>query len=155
MSETRDMRDELIENLIMWAVRKGLDPAEAQLDFYMLLNDVEVTSRSTEVAILEEDRNEYLLKKFLIAKRIRGCTERTLSFYKSSLIFLLNRIGKTVDDITADDIRYYMTIRLRRDKVSKVTLGNEIRNASSFFTWLYTEKLLPRNPMAKIERIKF
>lgn len=150
MSETRDMRDELIENLIMWAVRKELDPAEAQLDFYMLLNDVEVTSRSTEVAILEEDRNEYLLKKFLIAKRIRGCTERTLSFYKSSLIFLLNRIGKTVDDIC-----YYMTIRLRRDKVSKVTLGNEIRNASSFFTWLYTEKLLPRNPMAKIERIKF
>lgn len=150
MSETRDMRDELIENLIMWAVRKGLDPAEAQLDFYMLLNDVEVTSRSTEVAILEEDHNEYLLKKFLIAKRIRGCTERTLSFYKSSLIFLLNRIGKTVDDIC-----YYMTIRLRRDKVSKVTLGNEIRNASSFFTWLYTEKLLPRNPMAKIERIKF
>lgn len=60
-----------------------------------------------------------------------------------------------MDDITADDIRYYMTIRLRRDKVSKVTLGNEIRNASSFFTWLYTEKLLPRNPMAKIERIKF
>lgn len=64
MSETRDMRDELIENLIMWAVRKGLDPAEAQLDFCILLNDVEVTSRSTEVAILEEDRNEYLLKNF-------------------------------------------------------------------------------------------
>lgn len=154
MSETRDMRDELIGNLIMWAVRKGLDPAEAQLDFCMLLNNVEVTSRSTEVAILEEDRNEYLLKKFLIAKQVKGCTERTLSFYKSSLIFLLNRIGKTVDDIAADDIRYYMAIRLRKDKVSKVTLGNEIRNASSFFTWLYTEELLPRNPMAKIDRIK-
>lgn len=154
MSETRDMRDELIEKLIMWAVRKGLDPAEAQLDFCMLLNNVEITSRSTEIAVLEEDRNEYLLKKFLIAKQVKGCTERTLSFYKTSLIFLLNRIGKTVDDITADDIRYYMAIRLRKDKVSKVTLGNEIRNASSFFTWLYTEELLPRNPMAKIDRIK-
>lgn len=154
MSETRDMRDELIENLIMWAVRKGLDPTEAQLDFCMLLNNVEVTSRCTEIIPLEEDRNEYLLKKFLIAKQVKGCTERTIRFYKSSLIFLLNRIGKTVDNITADDIRYYMAIRLRKDKVSKVTLGNEIRNASSFFTWLYTEELLPRNPMAKIDRIK-
>ena len=154
MRETRDMRDELIENLIMWAVRKGLDPAEAQLDFCILLNNVEVTSRSTEIVPLEEDRNEYLLKKFLVAKQVKGCTERTIGFYKTSLIFLLNRIGKTVDDITADDIRYYMAIRLRRDKVSKVTLGNEIRNASSFFTWLYTEELLPRNPMAKIDRIK-
>lgn len=51
---------------------------------------------------------------------------------------MLERMEKTVDDITADDIRYYMAVRLRRDKVSKTTIGNEIRNLGSFldgFTW--------------------
>ena len=66
----------------------------------------------------------------------------------------LSEIGKTVDDITTEDIRYYMAIRLQRDKVSKTTIGNEIRNLGSFFGWLYAEEIIKKNPMAKIDRIK-
>jgi integrase/recombinase XerD len=154
LSEVQDCREEIINKLVIWAMRHGLDGREAKFDFYMMLNDVEITNRCTEVALLEEDRNEYLIKKFLVAKQVKGCTERTIKYYKECTIKFLDRIGKVVDDITADDIRYYMALRLRKDKVSKVTTGNEIRCVSSFFTWLHTEEIIPRNPMLKVDRIK-
>lgn len=152
--EVKDCRDEVINNLIMWAVRHGLDASEAKYDFYMLMNNVEITSRCTEVAQVQENRNEYLLKKFLIAKQVKGCTQRTLEHYAKDLKRSLTRIGKTVDDITPDDLRYYMAVRLRQDKVTKTTVGNEIRNLSSFFGWLYLEEEIKKNPISKIDKIK-
>lgn len=47
-----------------------------------------------------------------------------------------------------------MAIRSQRDKVSKVTINNERRCLSSFFSWLQTEEILLKNPMAKVERVK-
>ncbi len=64
MSEVQDCREEIINKLVIWAMRHGLDGREAKFDFYMILNDVEITNRCTEVALLEEDRNEYLIKNF-------------------------------------------------------------------------------------------
>lgn len=121
---------------------------------YLLLNNYEITTRSTEVAELQGDRNEYLLRQFLIAKKVAGCTERTLDFYAKSNQKILMKIGKTVDDITATDIRYYMAVRQQKDRVSKVTIGNEIRCFSSFFAWMHDEELIEKNPMKKIDRIK-
>lgn len=59
-----------------------------------------------------------------------------------------------MDDITTDNIRYYMAIRQRRDKVSKVTIQNEMRVLSSFFGWLYAEEIIKTNPMFRIDKIK-
>ena len=67
--ETRDCREDVLNSLISWAISHGIDSTEAKYDFYMLLNNVEITSRCTEIAQIEENRNEYLLKKFLIAKK--------------------------------------------------------------------------------------
>lgn len=150
-----DGREELINNLCLYMQSKT---NETMLDIknglYMLLEPYEILPRTTEVAILKEDRNEYLLKNFLIAKKVKGCTERTLRYYAESVKKILEIIGKTVDDITTEDIRYYIAIRLQRDKVTKTTIGNEIRNLGSFFNWLYAEEIIKKNPMAKIDRIK-
>ena len=154
MDELKDCREDIVNALVMWASAHGIDSSEAKYDFFMLLNNVEVTSRCTEIAQIKEDRNEMLLKKFLIAKRVKGCTKRTLEYYATSIKGILERIGKTVDDITADDVRYYMAVRLRQDKVTKTTVGNEIRNLSSFFGWLYLEEEIRKNPMTRVDRIK-
>ena len=106
-----DCREEIINKLIMWASGHGIQPSESRYELYMLLNDVEIMSRCTEVAILKADRNEALLKKFLVVKNVKGCTERTLEFYGKEIHKALERIGKTVDDITADDIRLDMAKR--------------------------------------------
>ncbi len=68
--------------------------------------------------------------------------------------FVFDYIGKTVDDITSDDIRMYSIIRMKKDGVTEVTADNELRILRSFFNYLQQEEILLRNPMTKIERIK-
>lgn len=85
MEETKDCREDVLNGLICWATSHGIDPSEAKYDLYMLLNNVEITSRCTEIAQVKENRNEYLLKKFLIAKKVKGCTDRTLHYYAVSV----------------------------------------------------------------------
>lgn len=151
---TVDERESLINDICQYLLDFVPDIADVKSELYILLNNYEITNRCTDLAELHEDRNEYLLKNFLVAKSVKGCSSRTLCFYRTSISKILTSIGKTVDDITSDDIRYYMAVRQRRDKVSKVTIGNEIRALSSFFNWSYAEEIIRKNPMAKIERIK-
>lgn len=39
---------------------------------YIMMDKYEITRRETSVALLEEDRNEYLLKTFIIGKTVKG-----------------------------------------------------------------------------------
>lgn len=154
MSE--DMREDLANKICIYIGSRQPEETliETKSRLYMLLNDYEITSRTTEIALLREDRNDELLKRFVVAKTVKGLTKRTIRYYTMSIRFFLNRVGKTIDDITADDIRMYMAVRLERDKVSKVTLGNELRCVSSMFTWLQEQEILLRNPMGKVEKLK-
>lgn len=150
-----DEREEMVNRLCLYIESVSEEKiTEIKNSIYLLLNDFEITSRSTELAEVQTDRNEYLMKKFLIAKKVKGCTERTITYYGIEIKKILWKIGKTVDDVTTDDIRYYMAFRQKRDKVSKVTIGNEIRALGSFFNWLYTEEMIAKNPMSRIDRIK-
>jgi site-specific recombinase XerD len=147
-----DGREELRQKLIMVLVKNQVPDAVTEVD--AILGEYEIQRRSTEVALLSEDRNEYLFKKFLMAKIVKGCTDRTVKYYGSTLDFIFERIHKTADEVTADDIRYYMAVRQKKDGVSKVTIGNEQRVLGSFYTYLVSEEIICKNPMAKVERIK-
>lgn len=150
---TTDEREELINEICNYLMTKP-DISEAKNMMYVILSKYEITNRCTELAEVQEDRNEALLKRFITAKTVKGCTPRTIVAYSISIKRTLETIGKTVDDITADDIRRYMAYRQLRDKVSKVTISNEIRNFSSFFQWLHAEEIIPKNPMLKVDKIK-
>lgn len=149
-----DERENLINNICQYLMPFVPDLSDAKSALYIIMNDYEITNRCTAVAELHRDRDEELIKRFLIAKTVKGCTQKTVDYYRKSVTKILMMIGKTVDDITADDIRYYMAIRQRRDRVSKVTIGSEIRCLGSFFQWLYAEEIIKKNPMTRIDRIK-
>lgn len=153
MDENQDCREEVINKLAVWATSRIDDVREAKCDLYLLLSDVEITSRHTKVVEVQEDRNEYLLKNFLLAKQVKGCTDKTLRSYERNIKITLKQIEKTADDITAEDIRCYIAFRLK-DKISKATIAGEIAILSSFFSWLYTEEIIKRNPMSKVDKIK-
>lgn len=153
MDENQDCREEIINKLAVWATSGIDDVREAKCDLYLLLSDVEITSRHTKVFSVQEDRNEYLLENFLLAKQVKGCTDKTLKSYARNIKITLKQIEKTADDITAEDIRCYIAFRLK-DKISKATIAGEIAILSSFFNWLYTEEIIKRNPMSKVDKIK-
>lgn len=145
-------REDLRQKLCMLLMSRGIQDADIEID--AILGEYEVQDRSTEVAILSEDRNEYLFKKFLTAKIVKGCTGRTIDFYKKTLIFVFERIHKTADEVTTDDIRYYLAIRQKRDGISKTTANNELRILGSFYQYLQQEEIILKNPVLKIEKIK-
>lgn len=125
-----------------------------QATLYFNLSGYELTRISTELAVYDPDSTMDYLKGFLIAKKIKGCTDRTIRFYGTSLKRIFDVIGKTPMDIQPDDIRVYIANRQINDNVSLTTINNEIRNLSSFYEWMQKEEIRTKNPMNKIDQIK-
>lgn len=148
------MRKEVMEKIIMLLRKKGFDDPDISQDLIIILSDYEITARDTAVAIRNEDKNKSYLQKFLIAKTVKGCTDRTIKLYRTEIWRIIESINKPVDEITTDDVRLYLAIRQRRDNISKTTANNELRYLRSFFGYLSDEELIRKNPVAKIERIK-
>lgn len=128
--------------------------SEAKMAITIALSKYDVSKVETALTVYEGDVNEQILKKFLSAKIASGKSRRTVGYYRQSIMFSLERIGKPYMDVTADDIRLYLAVRIHQDKVSKTTANNERRNLSSFYSWLQKEEILLKNPMSKIDSIK-
>jgi integrase/recombinase XerD len=104
------------------------------------------------------DKNEIssqeLLQKFLKAKRIEGCSERTLSYYQKTIDRMLMNTGKEVMHIMTEDLRLYLTNYQQQNNLSRVTIDNVRRILSSFFSWLEDEEYLIKSPIRRIHKVK-
>lgn len=98
--------------------------------------------------------NEEYLNMFLAAKKIEGCSERTIQYYKVTVEHMLKQIPIEVRRITTDDIRGYLAAYQQINCCSKVTVDNVRRNLSSFFSWLEEEDYILKSPMRRIHKIK-
>lgn len=96
-----------------------------------------------------------LMNEFIDAKRIEGCSERTLKEYKISASKLIDFYkDKTLRKITTDDIRNFLMSYQGINNCSNTTIDNHRRNLSSFFTWLEAENYVLKSPMIRIHKIK-
>ena len=98
--------------------------------------------------------NENYLELFLESKRIEGCSERTLAYYKSSVSQLINLVDIPVRQMSTDVIRNYLAEYQNINNCSKVTVDNIRRNLSSFFSWLEEEDYIIKSPMRRIHKIR-
>ena len=98
--------------------------------------------------------NSNYLAMFLNAKKIEGCSERTLAYYKTTVEKLLDGITDPIRKVTTDDIREYLASYQGLNDCSKTTIDNIRRNISSFFTWLEEEDYIIKSPMRRIHKIK-
>ena len=98
--------------------------------------------------------NSNYLAMFLNAKKIEGCSERTLAYYKTTVEKLLDGIADPIRKVTTDDIREYLASYQGLNDCSKTTIDNIRRNISSFFTWLEEEDYIIKSPMRRIHKIK-
>lgn len=98
--------------------------------------------------------NEEFLEMFLDAKRVEGCSERTIQYYKVTAEHMLSQTEKEIRKITTDEMRSYFADYQKRNNCSNVTIDNIRRNISSFFTWLEEEDYILKSPMRRIHKIK-
>lgn len=102
----------------------------------------------------ENDTEQDLVELFLSAKRIEGCSEKSLKYYKSTIDAMLDELKKDVKHIVTDDIRAYLTEYQTKKKSSKVTIDNIRRILSSFFSWLEDEDYILKSPVRRIHKVK-
>lgn len=102
----------------------------------------------------QDDVEENFVELFLSAKRIEGCSDKTLNYYESTIRAMLYDLQKDVKYVVTDDIRRYLTEYQERKKSSKVTIDNIRRILSSFFSWLEDEDYILKSPVRRIHKIK-
>lgn len=105
-------------------------------------------------ANVQEDTSEDLLESFISAKRIEGCSEKSLVYYKNTIQSMLDAVAKPVREIETDDLREYLTGYKKEKNSSKVTIDNIRRILSSFFAWLEDEDYIIKSPVRRIHRVK-
>lgn len=98
--------------------------------------------------------NQMLLQRFLDAKRIEGCSVKTLHYYQNTMSRMLRKIDKGVMHIVTEDLRNYLTNYQQENQLSRITIDNVRRILSSFFSWLEDEEYLIKSPIRRIHKIK-
>lgn len=114
------------------------------------LFDYEVVENENKKRASEQN----LVELFLAAKRIEGCSEKSLKYYESTIVAMLDELQIDVKQIVTDDIRTYLTEYQARKQSSKVTIDNIRRILSSFFSWLEDEDYILKSPVRRIHKVK-
>ena len=98
--------------------------------------------------------NDQLVKAFLAAKRVEGCSARTVSYYETTLNKALRALDKHASLITTDDLRVYLHEYPLAHGASNVTVDNIRRVLSTFFSWLEDEDHIVKSPVRRIRKIR-
>lgn len=98
--------------------------------------------------------NKEYLSKFLEAKKMEGCSERTIKYYKVTVEQLLGKIVRPIRRVTTEEMRKYLVDYQKINNCGKTTVDNIRRNISSFFSWLEEEDYILKSPMRRIHKIR-
>lgn len=98
--------------------------------------------------------NNRLTDLFLSAKRVEGCSEKSLTYYGKTIYTMLEQVKKPIQEIETDDLRNYLTRYQIQKKSSRVTIDNIRRILSSFFSWLEDEDYILKSPVRRIHKVK-
>ena len=110
--------------------------------------------------IQENDRpptncsNDSLIKLFLDAKNLEGCSQKTCAFYKKIMSYLTREVTTSFYMVKTRELRDFLTSYQNRTGCSNCTLDNMRKVYSSFFTWLEEENYIIKSPMKAIHIIK-
>ena len=98
--------------------------------------------------------SEYM-ELFLESKRIEGLSKKTLSAYRKA-IENMNAYFETVPliQISTAQLRVYLSDFGNKHNYGKASMDLQRRMLSSYFSWLYDEDYILRNPIKRIHKIK-
>ncbi len=144
---------QVIINEIMQGMVKHLDNSQMKMLYKVLeqsfLRIDVIENRQTPV-----NQTIDYIELFVSAKRIEGCSEKTLHYYSQTIKTVVQYIGKEIPHITTEDLRLYITNYQDTRKTSKVTIDNIRRILSSFFAWLEDEDYIIKSPVRRIHKVK-
>ena len=149
------MKENIIQAIVA-GMQRDLDcrqMARLKAVLHKELQNVEITE-SSNCLERSEKQNSKLLASFLSAKKIEGCSEKTLAYYRHTIEKMLLTVTVAVCHISTTDIRQYLSSYQEKKGSSKVTIDNMRRIFSSFFAWLEDEDYIAKSPVRRIHKVK-
>ena len=147
------MTENLIKQieLAMQSVLDAEQLAQLQKVLDYTFRNIEVSPKKVGQS---QQNNNTLVYKFIAAKKVEGCSERSMSYYKNTIDKALTKLQKDVTNITTDDLRSYLNNYQTQSGASKQTVDNIRRILSSFFSWLEEENYVIKSPVRRIHKVK-
>ena len=116
------------------------------------LRNIKLEHEETGLVVATDVRSS-IITKFIACKKLAGCTDRTLKAYLEEYSKFFKIIDKNIEEITTDDIRYYLAIS-RKNGAKEITIDNYRRYLNSLFEWCQNEDIIVKNPVKKISKIR-
>lgn len=142
-----EVKSEILRQMLPYLNNEQLSALGCAID--SALKNAEIT-----VAMAKTQEDDHSMESFITAKRIEGCSEKTLRYYRDTIVAMVAAINKQPRQITTDDLRLYLTSYQTERRSSKVTIDNIRRILSSFFSWLEDEDFIVKSPVRRIHKVK-
>ncbi len=148
-----EVMHKIIKDMVMYLTPYQLKKLKTTLQDQ--LENVEINLiLDKEKLIADRSSNDKLLKMFLSAKNVEGCSSKTLKYYREILERFLKDIDKPIKETTTDEIRHYLTNYKENRGCSLTSIDNIRRVFSSFYKWLEDEDYINKSPIRRIHKIK-
>ena len=144
-----ELISEVVQRMLPYLDNKQLINLQNNLNQVLQRYDVELIDSGNS-----ENDNQELVEKFISAKRVEGCSEKTLKYYLATIEAMNSSLEKDVRIIQTEDLRKYLTDYQMQNGSSKVTIDNIRRILSSFFAWLEDEDYIIKSPVRRIHKVK-
>ena len=96
--------------------------------------------------------SEEKLQIYLVVKKLDGLSIRTLTNYNREILKFANYLRKPLANITTMDLRMFLAQRCKNLKPGST--NTQIYILKSFFSWLFEEEYIPKNPALKLKATK-
>lgn len=120
---------------------------------YISFHGVKLQEECTSL-VTSQSHWDKILRLFIASKRLENCSQGTIDRYVDCVTKLVNYLNKRFEDITTNDIRYYLAMYQETRHVSISYMDSIRRYFSSFFGWLSDEGFVGKNPMRRIKHMK-
>lgn len=148
MTMKQDFIKDVIQGMLSYLNNAQCEKLQEVLQYTLVKYEL------TETEQQESNSEQNYVELFLSAKRIEGCSEKSLKYYKATIEMMIVTVGKNIKHIETEDIRRYLTEYQKNKKSSKVTIDNIRRILSSFFSWLEDEDYILKSPVRRIHKVK-
>lgn len=152
-----DIKTQLINDILYELSKYGNEITSEQLKnvLFIKFNDFEITKKTTEITVIDDNSSSALIRKFFATKRLEGMSEKSIELYYPYINKLITAINKPIPEITTYDIRFFLAQYKELRNVKNITLDNMRKCYSSFFGWLSDEGFITSNPCRAIKAIKY
>lgn len=155
MTETNNnAAGNLADDLTLMLIKAGMDAVTAKAKIALLMDGYEIKRKEANIVPYTGDGNERMLQRFIVAKKVAGCTDRTLRHYYREIRKALASIGKDCTVVSSQDVMVLIARMLQRG-CSKCYCDDVRLSLSTFYRWMQREEIIAKNPMDKVERIRY